>query len=358
MQVVQIDGSYGEGGGQVLRTSLTLSVLLGVEVEITRIRAGRSKPGLAAQHVTCVQAAAAICGARVRGAEVGSRVVRLTPGAVRGGEYVFDVADVRPSAGSVSLVLQTVLPALLYAAEPSRLTLRGGTNVPWSPPYEYIRDVFLPAVAGSGVRATIRRLRGGWYPAGGGELAVEIAPLEGPLRPFSMPKPGPLRRLVVTSTVTSGLPEHILKRQTAAALQALPTELSRRARRTQEQPEGGPGTCLSLAVEYERGYAGASALGERGKPAEAVGKEAAGALTDYLASAAAVDRHLADQLLLYAALAEGESLISGECSTRHLTTNAWVIHQFLGQRVTIEGESPVMIHVEGASLPAPGETPE
>lgn len=358
MRQVQIDGSYGEGGGQVLRTSLSLSVLLGAELEIHSIRAGRSKPGLAAQHVTCVRAAAAICRAEVRGAEVGSQTVRFAPAALRGGQYVFDVSAVKPSAGSVGLVLQTVLPALLYAAEPSHLVLRGGTNVPWSPCFEYLRDVFLPTVERAGVRATIERLRGGWYPAGGGELSVAITPLRAPLRPFLMPKPGPLRRLSVTSTVSAGLPEHILKRQTNAALQCLPSELSRRAKRVEERPEGGPGTCLCLAAEHERGHAGASALGERGKPAETVGKEAGAALADYLASGAAVDRHLADQLLLYAALAEGESVISGECCTEHLTTNAWVIHQFLGERVTMQGESPVVIHVEGAGIATPGETPE
>jgi len=356
MHSVQIDGSHGEGGGQVLRTSLALSALLGVELEITRIRAGRSKPGLAAQHLTCVRAIAEVCGAEVSGDDVGSQVVRFRPGAIRAGRYTFDVADIKPSAGSVGLVLQTVLPALLYAGALSEVTLRGGTNVPWSPPFEFLRDAFLPAVSRAGVRARIERTRGGWYPAGGGELLVRIEPLAGPLRPLWMAKPGPLRKLTVTSTVSADLPEHILKRQSTAALLCLPQQVARQAKRIAEQPPGGPGTCLCLAAEFERGNAGAAALGERRKPAEAVGKEAGEAFRAFLDSEAAVDRHLADQLLLYASLAEGESEISGECSTEHLRTNAWVIHQFLGERIRLEGESPVVIHVEGAALGAPAET--
>ncbi|NSW57747.1 MAG: RNA 3'-terminal phosphate cyclase [Armatimonadetes bacterium] len=350
--MVHIDGSYGEGGGQVLRTSLSLAALLGCELQITDIRAGRPKPGLAAQHVTCVRAAAAICGAEVRGDAVNSGQVVFRPGTIQAGDYLFDVSDVRASAGSVSLVLQTVLPPLLFADGPSQVTLRGGTNVPWSPTFEYLSHVFLPAIRRLGAECTLKRARGGWYPAGGGEIVAGISPLQGHLQPVQLTDRGDLRALDAVTTVSDGLPEHIAKRQLASALQELPTQLSRRARRTTHRPEGGPGTAVLLAGTWESGHAGAGALGERGKPAERVGAEAGEEFRAFIESGAAVDRHLADQLLLYAALAEGTSRYTAQARTLHLDTNAWVIHQFLGDRVSIEGDGPATVSVEGIGLGA------
>lgn len=348
MRAVHIDGSVGEGGGQVLRTSLSLAALLGCELTIEKIRAGRSKPGLAAQHVTCVRAAAAVCGAQVEGDRIGSSELVFRPGALRAGQYVFDVSDVKPSAGSTSLVLQTVLPPLVFAGGPSEVTVRGGTNVPWSPPHEYLELVFLPAVARTGVRARMTRTRGGWYPAGGGQVRMEVEPTAGALCPLKLTEPGDLHSLTAVSTVSAGLPTHIAGRQLDSALKLLPHHVSRQARRRQERPEGGPGTCLLLAAEFTAGHAGASALGERGKPAEKVGQEAAEAFLQFLQSDAAVDLHLGDQLLLYAALADGPSVILAQERTLHLETNAHVIGQFLDVRIELKGDRPVMVRVEGA----------
>jgi len=352
MEMVHIDGSYGEGGGQVLRTSLSLAALLGCDLEITGIRAGRPKPGLAAQHVTCVRAAAAVCSAEVRGDEVNSGQVAFRPGKLQAGDYLFDVSDVRSSAGSVSLVLQTVLPPLLFAGAPSRVVLRGGTNVPWSPPFEYLGHVFLPTIRRMGAECTLERTRGGWYPAGGGEIVARICPIQRPLRPLSLTDRGSLRALEAVTTVSDRLPEHIAQRQLQGALQELPTQVSRLARRTTHRPEGGPGTAVLLAGTWESGQAGASALGQRGKPAEQVGAEAGEEFRAFIESGAAVDTHLADQLLLYAALAEETSRYTAQERTLHLDTNAWVIHQFLGDRVVIGGDGPAEVSVEGIGLGA------
>ena len=347
MGAVHIDGSHGEGGGQVLRTSLSLAVLLGCELTMERIRAGRRKPGLAGQHVTCVRAAAAICGAEVEGDEVGSRELRFRPGRVMPGEYEFDVADVYAGAGATGLVFQAVLPPLLLAGSDSRIVIRGGTNVPWSPCFEYLRGAFLPALARAGARVSLERTRGGWYPAGGGEIVAHVQGLAAPLAPLRLSDRGDLRSLTVVSTVSEQLPGHIVGRQVGGALAALPPDVARLAAREHERPAGGPGTCLALVAEFEAGHAGATALGERGTPAEKVGAQAAAELNAFLASGAAVDAHLGDQLLLPAALADGPSVILAEENTEHLRTNAWVLHQFLDAKITLEGDRPVRIAVDG-----------
>lgn len=350
MKPVHVDGSRGEGGGQMVRTSLSLATLLGRELRLSNIRAGRPNPGLAAQHVTCVRAAAAICGGRVEGDHVGSTALRFCPGVLRPGEYRFDVADVRPSAGSATLVLQTVLPPLLYAGGASELTVRGGTNVPWSPPFEYLAHVFAPALARMGAALQLRRTRSGWYPAGGGELQAIVHPLDAALRALDLAERGEVVSLHAISTVSADLADHIAQRQLTAGLQHLPTALSPRVKRSVERPEGGPGTCFLLAAAFAGGNAGASTLGERRKPAEQVGRETADEFRAFWDSDATVDVHLADQLLLYAALARGRSVYIAEKATEHLRTNAWVIQQFLDVDITLEGEAPCRVVVEGAGV--------
>lgn len=347
MDAIHIDGSYGEGGGQVLRTSLSLAVLVGCELTMEGIRSGRRKPGLAGQHVTCVRAAAAICGAEVEGDEVGSQELRFRPGRVMPGEYEFDVSDVYAGAGATGLVFQAVLPPLLLAGGDSRVVIRGGTNVPWSPSFEYLRGAFLPALARAGARVSLERTRGGWYPGGGGEIVAEVRGPGAPLAPLQLVERGALRALTVVSTVSEQLPRHILGRQAEGALGTLPDELARLAAREHERPAGGPGTCLALLAQFQTGHAGATALGERGVPAEKVGARAAAELNAFLDSGAAVDAHLGDQLLLPAALADGASVILAEQNTEHLRTNAWVVRQFLDANITIEGERPVRIAVDG-----------
>ena len=346
--MIEIDGSYGEGGGQVLRTSLSLAALLGEPLVIRNIRAGRPKPGLAAQHVTCVRAAAAICGAEVHGDEIGSGAVEFAPDRVQAGDYHFDVADVQASAGSACLVLQTLLPPLLFADGPSRLHISGGTHVPWSPAFDYIMYAFLPAIRACGARVEARIERGGWYPRGGGKIEALIEPLAQPLQPCEFVHRGEIRRLTLASVVSRGLPDHIAGRQLAGLREAA-APLPELAHETMATLDGGPGTAALIAAEFDGGFAGFGALGERGRPAEQVGAEAGSDFARFMATSACIDAHLADQMMLYLALADGHSAATTPELTLHQQTNAWVIGQFLPAKFASRetGGGPALFEVTG-----------
>lgn len=346
-ETIHIDGSLGEGGGQVLRTSLSLAALLRKPLHLIRIRAGRARPGLAAQHLTGVFAMAQLSQGTVEGARLGSQELLFHPQQVQGGEYVFDVADVRPSAGATGLVAQVLLPLLWFCREPSRVVLRGGTHVPWSPHFHYLAEVFLPALASMGATARLCLIRAGWYPQGGGEMVLEVTPVAAPLRPLTLTERGPVR--ITGLSAASNLPEHILRRQADSA-----RERCRRAGYSAhlEQallPGRGAGTVCFLRTEAGSVAGGFTALGARGKRAEQVGAEAAESLLTHLERGGAVEEHLADQLILYLALAAGRSTFTTSCLSRHLLTNVQVVEQFLPVRFTltgVEGE-PGQVGVEG-----------
>lgn len=337
-----IDGSHGEGGGQILRSAVTLSVLTGRALRIDNIRAGRPKPGLAAQHVTSVRAGAAICGGRLRGDEIGSRWLEFAPGGPAvPGSYAFDVAAAREggSAGAASLVMQTVFLPLALSDGRSRVAVRGGTHMAWSPPFDYLRDVWLPALAELGLRARLELAASGWFPVGKGEIVAVIdgtGPLDqARLRPACWTERGALRR-VAGRALAANLPEHIAERMaaTAAALLAglgVPIEIQPCRLRA-----ACPGAGIFLCAEHDGTRCGFGALGERGKPAETVAEEAAQALMDHERSSGAIDRHLADQILLPLAFAAGPSRFTVPRVTRHLETNAWVIERFGLARIDIE----------------------
>jgi len=333
---ISIDGSYGEGGGQILRTSLALSALTGRPVEIVSIRAGRKKPGLAAQHLTACLAIAEITGGALQGAEIGSQRLTFTPGPIRPGEYHFDVAAVSPSAGSTMLVLQALLPALLFAPGPTRLVLDGGTHVAWSPPFEYVQEVFLPALAKMDIRVELRLERPGWYPRGGGRVVAQIQPCP-ELAPLELQQRGDLLQLDCLS-MSSGLPDHVAERQLKAAQQALQEAGLSAAGALRRPSAHGQGSFCFLRAVFEHGWAGASALGARGKPAEQVGQEAARELLGFLATAASIDRHLGDQIVPYLALAKGRSAVAVEGITQHLCTNIWVARRLLRPDLAVLGE--------------------
>ncbi len=332
---VEIDGSYGEGGGQILRTSLALAALTSRPLRITRIRAGRAKPGLAAQHLTAARAVAALCGGRLRGDDFGSQDLELLPGEVRGGSYEFDIAEERGSAGSVGLVLQALLPALLAAGE-ANVTIHGGTNVAWSPCFEYLACVFAPCLALLGPRLDLSRPRAGFYPHGGGTLTAHIAASR-PLRPLRLQDPPVLRDLVLHSVVSDRLPAHIGPRQIKGARRALADaghDLSLCRETDDRPPSGGPGTGILAAARLDTGFAGFSAVGERGRPAEKVGAVAGSELARFLSSRAHLDRYLSDQILLYAAFADGDSTWATTEVTEHLRTHAHVLRHFLPVEVS------------------------
>ncbi len=351
--MVEIDGSYGEGGGQVLRTALSWAALMATPLTMHNIRAGRSKPGLAAQHITCVRAVAAICDAEVDGCEFGSRQLSFQPGLIQGGEFCFDVADVRPSAGSTSLILQALLPVLLHAAQPSQVTIRGGTNVAWSPTFEYLQYVFVPALNRLGVQVTVERPKAGWYPRGGGEIIAHITPPCENLKTINMADRGELQQLVIASTVSEDLPDHILNRQIEGARGEMEDLLSVEVQKMRLTPAGGPGTAILVAGQFSAGLGGYSALGKKGRPAEKVGAEAGGGFRAFWDSGAAVDEHLADQLLIYLALANGPSVFSTPQITAHLRTVAWVIRQFWPVPIdfTQQPSGIYTVSVQGRSLP-------
>ncbi|MFW5866690.1 MAG: RNA 3'-terminal phosphate cyclase [Armatimonadota bacterium] len=347
--MLTIDGSHGEGGGQVIRTSLSLSALLGRDLRIENIRAGRSRPGLAAQHLASVRAAAAVCGAATEGDRMESQELEFRPGEVRGGRYQFKVG----TAGAATLVMQTVLPALLFAAESSHVQVHGGTNVLWSPPHEYIAAVFLPALGEMGADISLECLVPGFYPKGGGCIEARVQPLRSALQPLKWRDRGGLRSLTAYSVAEARLPAHIVRRQIDGAREALG---STGARTVQSRPSSRcPGAGLVIAASFDRGRAGFSATGKRGKPAEDVGREAGVQAARFLEDTASVDRHLADQLLLHAALAAGRTQFVADEVTEHLLTNAWVIKHFLDVEIVID-EATRVVTVDGAGMPATGGT--
>jgi RNA 3'-terminal phosphate cyclase (ATP) len=338
--MVVVDGSYGEGGGQVLRTALTLAVLTGQPVRVEHIRAGRAKPGLRPQHLTAVRAAAAVCDAHLDGDALGAQTLVLAPGGpAHPGEYAFDVAEVSEggSAGAVGLVLQTVLLPLALVEGESRLTLRGGTHVPWAPPVSYLEYVFLPVLARMGVRAQVELVRWGFYPAGGGEVQIRVSGQAGSLRSIVLTQRGDLRR-VWGQAVVLNLPAHIPQRMAARSHNVL----EQAGLQAQVEPRrlrgAGPGAGVFLFAEYEHVTAGFTAHGRKGLPAERVAEAACEELLAHHRSGDPADRHLADQLALPVALAEGESRVRTSCVSRHLLTNVWVVRKFLARNVRVEGE--------------------
>ncbi len=360
---IHIDGSLGEGGGQVLRTSLALSALTGQPVQISNIRARRRNPGLAPQHLAGVKALARVCAAEVKGASINSSRVDFTPGVpAQAGTYFFDISTLagQGSAGAVTLLLQTLLWPLLYAEGESRLTLRGGTHVAWSPPVDYVRDVLLPTLAPMGVDVTCELTAWGFYPVGGGELQVTIRPVTEPLRPLELTERGELVKVTGVG-VAAELPAHIAQRISNRA-----TNVLRQARLSATiTPErvrsSGPGAGIFLTAEYAQSRAGFSALGKQGKPSDAVADEACEALLTHHIDGAPVDTHLADQLLVPLALAAGKSVFRTSQITQHLLTNADVIRAFIDAEIVIDGAEgePGTVTVVGigkvGASPAPVE---
>ena len=351
--VLTIDGSQGEGGGQVLRTALALSAIRGSPVEIHSIRARRRNPGLQAQHLTAVTALAAVSGARVDGAHLGSQRVVFAPGSVRPGEYHFDVG----TAGSTALVLQALLLPLALAGGPSRITLTGGTHVPWSPPADYMREVWLPALADMGLCARVDVGRWGFYPKGGGRVVVEV---EGgtDLRPTTWVHRGGGLRLRGVSAVAN-LPRGIAERQRDRALRRLAAEGRHTEIAVVEAESLGTGSFLMLVAEVGGLRAGFSALGERGKPAEQVADEAVNALLEFLKAEAGCDPHLADQLILPMALAPGTSRLTTSRITRHQLTTVQIVQEILGCPAQIGGEegSPGAVTIGGVGTRAASREP-
>jgi RNA 3'-terminal phosphate cyclase (ATP) len=329
--LVHIDGALGEGGGQVLRTALSLALITGSPIEIINIRARRAKPGLRPQHLRAVEAAATVAHAQVEGNRIGSEALRFIPGEVAAGQYHFDIG----TAGATSLVLQTLYLPLAMAPRPSAVRVTGGTHVPLSPCFHYLDLNWRWHLARAGIALTLTLERAGFYPPGGGIVRAAIEPAAG-VRALRLERRGALRALRGISA-SARLPEHVAERQRAQALARL-AERDLHARIEMLHLEApSPGSMLLLLAEFEGTRACYFALGERGKPAERVADEAVDAMLGFLESDGAVDTYLADQLLLPLALAQGASRMGTARITEHLRTNAAVIRQFLPVEVEIGG---------------------
>ncbi len=338
--MITIDGSQGEGGGQILRTAVALAAIAGVPVKIERIRSRRLKPGLQRQHLAAVQAAAQVSGGSLEGAALGSSEIAFVPGKPRAGDYAFDIG----TAGSTTLVLQTVLPILLGAAGPSTAIVRGGTHNSMAPPVEFIQESFLPALRSVGVVATLELLRHGFHSAGGGAIRVAVQPWENraPLRLLERGKAVSRSADVLTSS----LPAHVAAREAEALKHGL--HWSRQDIASRVVPAHGPGNAIIARLRFEEVAAVFTAFGEIRKPAEQVAEECARQVRHYLEAEAPVCDHLADQLLLPLALGAG-GVFRTRRPSLHTLTNASIIAAFLGPvvKMTEDGDKNWTVTVRG-----------
>lgn len=332
---ILLDGSVGEAGGQILRVALTLSPISGANFRITKIRANRSKSGLLPQHLMGVKAAAEVCGARVDGAEIGSQELSFEPSVIKGGRYVFDIG----TAGSVTLLAQSLIPILLCADKPSTLVLKGGTHVEWSPTADYYEHLLIPLIHKMGAEVSMKVNSYGWYPKGGGEVEIIIKPSR--LSSIELTNRGELKGVYGVCSA-SNLKEEVLAREEQGIREILPNiELVHN-----NKPSMSTGTAITLWAEYEHTVIGADARGKIGRRAEIVGKEAAEALKKEMDSTGVVDKHMSDQLLIYMALAHGRSKMKVAEITTHSRTCSEIIPKFTKVPFEINNST---ISVEGIS---------
>lgn len=336
--MLSIDGSTGEGGGQILRTSLTLSLVTQEPVHLTNIRARRVKPGLLRQHLTAVRAATMVGRAEVKGAEIGSKEIIFRPGAIHPGDYTFTVG----SAGSATLVLQTVLPALFRASAPSRLTLEGGTHNPQAPPFDFLARAYLPLIRRMGPEVTATLEQHGFYPAGGGRFHVQVKPSPSLAR-LDLLSRGEIRARRAVATVAN-LSFQVAMRELAAAARVLGWE-SRCFRPEVLRNAPGPGNVLTIDIESEHVTEVFTGFGERGVRAEVVAERTAHEARAYIESGAVAGEHLADQLLLPMALAGSGSFRTMPLSS-HTTTHMALLETIIGTRIRTEPVNAKVWHVE------------
>jgi RNA 3'-terminal phosphate cyclase (ATP) len=336
--LIEIDGSEGEGGGQILRSSLSLAICTGQPFRIANIRANREKPGLMRQHLTAVKAAAEICAGEVDGAELGSRALTFRPGKLAAGNYSFAIG----TAGSCTLVMQTILPTLLTASGESRVHITGGTHNRGSPPFDFMSRSFLPILRRMGAQVELELRSYGFFPRGGGEIHARIQS-GARLASLQLTSRGALRRGYAEAYIAA-LPLHVAERELEVIGRTLGWN------REQLQLRGlpndvGPGNAVTITLEYENVTEVFTGFGEKGVRAEIVAEGAANEARAYLSSTAPVGMHLADQLPLAMALGDGGEFLA-QSVTSHLRSNAAVIERFTARRVRIDTrENGVLVTV-------------
>ena len=333
--MIKIDGTYGEGGGQIIRTAIALAAITGEEVEIENIRANRPNPGLSAQHLHAVKAVAKLSGGRTEGLELRSTRLKFAPGALNGFEGEIDIG----TAGSITLLLQCLIPVAVFADSETKVRIRGGTDVKWSPPMDFYTELFLKTIREMGCDVHLDLKRRGYYPKGDGLVEAKITPSH-QLKGIVLVESERTREGVVKGISHScGLPAHVAERQAKAAESVLNAAGYDSAIKI--EIENGGGRTTGCGITLWKGYKSGSALGERGKRAERVGEEAARNIIKELesASASTVDVYLADQLIPYIALANGKSELRVREMTKHIETNMYVTKKFLDVEFEIEKKS-------------------
>lgn len=346
--MIEIEGTYGEGGGQIIRTAIALAAITGKEVEIKHIRADRPNPGLAAQHLHAVKAVERLSRGKTEGLELRSSRLKFSPGTLKGFEGEIDIG----TAGSITLLLQCLIPVALFADSETTVRIKGGTDVKWSPPIDFYTEVFLKALHEIGCDVHLDMKRRGYYPKGGGLVETRIAPLHSHcgalphdpvrtyLKGFVLMKSG-REEIVKGVSHSCGLPAHVVERQAKAAKRILNAAGYDTDIKTEIEDGGGRTTGCGITLWC--GYKSGSALGERGKRAELVGEEAARNIIEELESTSTVDVHLVDQLIPYIALADGKSEMKVREVTKHLETNMYVTKKFLDVEFVIEKEGGVFM---------------
>jgi len=322
--LISIDGSYGEGGGQILRTAIALSAVTNTPVEIKNIRANRPNPGIKAQHYTALRIVKELCNAETEGLEIGSHRVFFNPGEFRGGSYKFDIG----TAGSIVLVCQACLLAAVRTTKPITLYLKGGTDVKWSPSWDYFTHVFLPLLRRIGVEVETRLIRRGYYPEGGGEAEIRIQPVD-KLKPIKLEDFRECRKVEGIIHVTN-LPEHIGRRMKHSAVKVFVNKGMDARINVETGSSRSTGTGITVWTTCEGIHLGKTMLGEKGVPAEEVGRRAAEELISELSAKPTVDVNLFDQLIPYMVLANGgeKSVCRVREISKHADTCMWLVSKF------------------------------
>ncbi|HIH40393.1 MAG TPA: RNA 3'-terminal phosphate cyclase [Halobacteria archaeon] len=339
MSFIEIDGSFGEGGGQIIRTAVALSAITSKSVLIRDIRANRPKPGLSAQHLKTIETAARLTDARVEGLEIGSKTVRFSPKKIKGIDDKINIG----TAGSITLLLQCIIPIALFADDRTRLHVIGGTDVRWSPPIDFYKNVFLPVIGLMGCDITIELVKRGFYPKGSGIVDVEINPLKKDRLKGIILDKETKREDVSGISFSNNLPSHVVERQANAAEEVLKDNHYKSCigREYNIDTKGSTGSGIFLWQAFKSG----SDLGEINKRAEIVGKNAAIRILEELKSSSTVDIHLADQLMIYMALTDEKSLIKVRTMTKHLETCIYVIKKLLNVNFLIDKKERDVINI-------------
>lgn len=351
-KIITIDSSLGEGGGQILRTSLALSAILGMPLKVINIRAKRENPGLQHQHITAVKVVSALSNAKTEGLYLGSKELLFYPNKLSGGNFEFDVG----TAGSVMLVLQAILPILPFLETSTKIVLKGGTDVPGAPTFDYFKNVTLELLKRIGIDMKANIKRRGYYPKGGGIVDIFIESPKGRLKNIELVKRGELKKIKIFS-VAHKLPSHIAKRQALSAQSFLEERLQGILYETEieddeknhELASFSPGTSISIIAEAKESILGGDSLGKKGKPAEKVGEDAAKVLIEDISTQMALDRFMSDMIIPFLALAKGKSKVGGSRLTLHAITNILIIEKILNIKAKVLGkqEEPFIIEVDG-----------